>query len=289
MRKLPHLGLLFTLSLFAACTCVSAKIENTTEQPIFVSEVDHIHGGIYEDFGFLVLPGKSVSIPIYGGQDVRARDMRGNTVFYSPAPADKDSAFEVASLEPVPNARPLGSPYVGSLGANSPWSLETCRNGEKVTIREYGLLATVRNESATPLIAAVDQYPGQPVHDWKEGVLAPPGQVAQIYANVTEEPYVRAFDQQGRLVYVERLMRTEYPVAVIPATLPPDSPVRPASPYDNDCLGINGLLKGHVDAATAATLVVAAAVFGAFVIGGLVAMFLVVRFFWNFYVGKRSS
>jgi hypothetical protein len=278
MRKLPHLTLLFVVSLFAACTCISAEIENKTDEPIFVSEVDHLRGRTYEDFGHLVMPGESASIPIYyGGQYIRARDMRGNTVFYSPAP-EKESTFEVTSLQPIPNAMPLGSPNgIGPLGTDSRSSLKTCRDGEDVTIPLYGLLATVKNESAKALLVRVDIHPGVRVSDWKEGVFAPPGQAVQIFANVAEEPYVRAYDQEGQLVYLERFTRTEHPVVVIPAALPPNPPPSPMSPYNSDCVG-----GPETDLALVA-------IFGLFVLSALVALFVTLRFFWELYVRKRSS
>lgn len=236
MRRLSYLVLLFCLSLFASCTCISAKVENKTDQPIFVNEVGHLDGRIYEGYGELVMPGGNVSVPVYGELDIRARDMQGNTIFYATAASGEDSDFQVTSLEPDTDAPPLAAPYVGALGYDSPWSLLTCLDGEKVTIPEYGLFATVRNRSEKTLVLWVDSYPGETIHNWKEGFLAPPNGSVQLFANVVLEPYLRAFDPEGRLVYVEQLMRTERPLVEIPETLPEHPPVRPDSPYNNDCL-----------------------------------------------------
>lgn len=284
MRKLPHLAALAGLSLVAACTCISSEIENTTSEPIFVNEVSQSGGRTYEDFGQLLMPGESVSIPVYGEGDIRARDMRGNTVFYAPMPEDEDSNFNVTSLRPQANAEPPGSPYTGPFGHDSPWSLDTCRDGKEVTIPLFGLLATAKNDSTRALVLNVDEYPGESIHDWKHGVFAAPGQTVQIFENVTEEPYLRAFDQEGRLVYMERLAMTERPTAVIPRQLPLEVP-RPVAPYDNDCLGIGWLL----DTGDAGTLTVAAVMLGVLAVGGLAALTITIRFFWGFYFGNRSG
>lgn len=283
MRKLPHLAVLASLSLFAACTCISTKIENRTGEPIFVNEVSQSGSRTYEDFGYLVMPGKSLSIPVYGEGYVRARDMRGNTVLYVPVPEGEDANFDVTSLEPVADAEPLGPPSAGRFGFDSPWSLETCRGGDKVTIPLFGLLATVKNESEKPLVLSIDDYPGQAIHDWKYGVFAAPGQTVQIFENVTGEPYLRAFDQEGNLVYMEPMRLTERPTAVIPRQLPVEVP-RPA-PSDNDCLGI-GWFR---DTGVAGTLAISAIVVGALATGGLVALFITIRFLWGFYVGRRPG
>ena len=293
MRKLIYLALLAGLSLFAACTCISAKVSNKTNEPIFVSAAYHDDGsGLTEDFGDLVLPGKGTSIPGYGNYAVRARDMRGNTVFYSPVPDNRDSSFDVSSLQPVLSAPPLGSPSSGHLGSNTRWSLVTCRDGAEVKIPLFGLLATVKNESAKGLVVDIDQYPGGTIYDWKYGVFAAPGQMVQVYEMVTEKPYLHAFDQEGQLVYMEPLTRTERPTAVIPRELPLDAPPRPEAPYDGGCRGISGILNGHFDGGDAVllgVLAIALGTFAAFGIGALVAVFIIIRFFWDFYMRRRPG
>ncbi|HSP54114.1 MAG TPA: hypothetical protein VLS25_00870, partial [Dehalococcoidia bacterium] len=107
---------------------------------------------------------------------------------------------------------------------------------------------------------------------------------------VTEYPYVRAFDPEGRLVYLEPLERTERPTALIPATLPSNPLVAPEPPpYNDDCRGINGLLHGHIRAGVVVPLAIVGTILGVFLAGALVASFITLRFFWDFYARRRPG
>ena len=63
-------------------------------------------------------------------------------------------------------------------------------------------------------------------------------------------------------------------------------------PSYGGCRGISGILNGHIDGGDAVllgVLAIALGTFAAFGIGALVAAFITIRFFWDFYMRRRPG
>jgi hypothetical protein len=188
-----------------------------TAEPVFINTINSGRYGASENLGRLVQPGESFDYANYG-EGFRVRNMRGETVLYSAGDLGEDLNYNISSLEADPSAPRVGQPFSWGLAPRNPWSATVCDDGHSRNIKEFGLRVDVRNYQGQPLVLEIFERfsdTDEPPDVW--GVFVPSGGIATASDLIVTEPWLRAFDQTGALVYTARLTLTETQTVSIPA------------------------------------------------------------------------
>jgi hypothetical protein len=250
-------GPLLFLLLASGCTLsYSAYVANVTDSPLFANLSYEWKGIRYEQEGALVRPGDAVELRHTGERDLRVRDLTGQTVVLQNV-GTEDTQHAVTELEPLVDAPRLGIP--GDSGPEGPSRAQrvTCVDGDRKELPLFHMTITVINESSRPLVVSFVEDYWEDVETEPRGELVIPSGDAVLSRYIVQSGWVRAFDDDGRVVFTQELERREFPVVKIPAQLPPDPKPIPVFEGSSDCLIFAGF------AAVAIGLGVAAMVIGA--------------------------
>jgi hypothetical protein len=209
MRWVVRLSILGGLALIARCVCTSVRVTNMTSEPVFINTLNGEKYGFSENSGQLVQPNKTFDYANYG-EGFRVRNMRGETVLYSAGDYAEDKTHNIVSLEADPAAPLVGQPFSWGLGASNAWSATVCDTGSTRNIKEFGLWVDVRNGQDRPLLVEIfERFSDHDEPRENQGAFAPAGGEATVSELVVAEPWLRAFDQNGTLVYTTPLQLEE--------------------------------------------------------------------------------
>jgi hypothetical protein len=188
-----------------------------TSEPVFVNTISEERYAILEDSGQLVQPGEAFEYANYG-EGVRVRNMHGETVLYFPGNYSEDETHNIVSLEADPSAPPVAQPFSWGLGTSTGWSATVCDDGSTRNIKEFGLLVDVRNQQDRPLVVEIfERFSDTDEPPVISGAFVRARDEAAVAELVVAEPWLRAFDQTGALVYTAPLVLEETQTITIPA------------------------------------------------------------------------